>query len=103
MKSEILCINDGIIFSNAAAAARYYKILPSVLSQHLHGKIKTAAGLAFARVPAESSPADLVEIRRQELHNVYNITNVSFTDTTFRYCTNDQYLQYAFINDDNLY
>ena len=58
MKSEVLCVNDGIIFANAAAAARYYNILPSVLSQHLNGKIKTAAGLAFARVPAESSPAD---------------------------------------------
>ena len=61
MKSEILCINDGVIFANAAAAARYYKILPSVLSQHLNGKIKTAAGLAFARVPAESSPADAAQ------------------------------------------
>lgn len=103
MKSEILCVNDGVIFANAAAASRYYKILPSVLSQHLNGKIKTAAGLAFARVPAECSPADLVEIRRQELHNVYNISNISLTDTSFKYCTNDECLQYAFINDDDLY
>lgn len=99
MKSEVLCVNDGVIFANAAAAAKYYGILPAVLSQHLNGKIKTAKGLAFARIPADALPADVVEIRRQQLNNIYRVTNISFNSDSLKYCVNDDGLQYAYFLD----
>lgn len=100
MKSEILCVNDGIIFANAAAAAKYYNIIPSVLSQHLSGKIKTAKGLAFARIPADALPVDVLEIRRQQLNNIYHVSNIAFSDNSIKYCIEDNGLQYAYCFDD---
>ena len=77
MKYLIMCINTGVLYKNAATAARDCGADKPSVSNCLAGKRATAKGYAFIKVPAEQSSGDYEQIRMAALFDFLKIKNLS--------------------------
>lgn len=76
MKYLIMCINTGIIYKNAAMAAKECGADKPSVSNCLAGKRETAKGYAFIRVPEDQSRRDYEQMRMAALNDFFKIKNM---------------------------
>lgn len=72
---NIMCVNDGLVFTSITQAAEHYQMSRSTISKQLTGLRPQAAGLYFMYI--DGMTQEQAEAQRKKiLERVYNIKNL---------------------------
>lgn len=70
----VLCVNSGVVYPSAVAAARAHNLTEPTLSKHLSGIHRTCGhGLIFIRLSGSESDDEIAKIRKDALNRIYGI------------------------------